>query len=62
MYDIIKMINKLIDKLTHKFTETIFYKKNSELEEQIKTLKLLLERYPNNEKLQKVSTNTFLEI
>lgn len=46
------MINKLIDKLTDKFTETIFYKKNSELEEQIKTLKVLLEKYPNNEKLQ----------
>lgn len=45
------MIDKLINKLTNKFTETIFLKKGSELEERIKALKYLLEKYPNNESL-----------
>lgn len=46
------MIDELINKLKNKFTETIFLKKGSELEEQIKVLKTLLEKYPNNENLQ----------
>lgn len=46
------MINELINKLTNKFTETVFLKRGSELEEQIKALKTLLEKYPNNEALQ----------
>lgn len=36
----------------NKFTDTIFYKKDSELEIQIETLKKLLEKYPNNENLK----------
>ena len=46
------MIDELINKLKNKFTDTIFLKKGSELEEQIKALKTLLEKYPNNEALQ----------
>mgnify|MGYP002623844119 CR=1 FL=1 len=46
------MINELINKLTDKFTDTIFLKKGGELEEQIKALKTLLEKYPKNEALQ----------
>ena len=46
------MIDELINKLKDRFTETIFLKKNSELEEQIKALKILLKKYPNNEVLQ----------
>ncbi len=41
----VAMFNELINK----FTETIFFKKGTELEEQIKALKNLLEKYPNNE-------------
>lgn len=37
--------------LFKKFTETIFYKKDSQLEEQITTLKELQQEYPNNNKL-----------
>lgn len=47
------MIERLINKLKNKFTETVFFKKDSELEEQIKALKYLLEKYPNNENLLK---------
>ncbi len=46
------MITELINKLTNHFTETIFLKRGSELEEQIKALKTLLEKYPDNEILQ----------
>lgn len=37
--------------LFKKFTETIFYKKDSQLEEQISALKELQQEYPNNSKL-----------
>lgn len=37
--------------LFKKFTETIFYKKDSQLEEQISALKDLQQEYPNNSKL-----------
>lgn len=37
--------------LFKKFTETIFYKKDSQLEEQISALKELQQKYPNNSKL-----------
>ena len=37
--------------LFKKFTETIFYKKDSQLEEQISSLKELQQEYPNNSKL-----------
>ncbi len=47
----IVMIEDLINKLKSKFTETVFFKKGSELEEQIKALKYLLTKYPNNENL-----------
>ena len=43
------MIEDVINKFKNKFTETIFFKKGSELEEQIKALKYLLNKYPNNE-------------
>lgn len=43
------MIEDLINKLKKKFTETIFFKKGSEIEEQIKALKFLLNKYPDNE-------------
>ncbi len=46
------MITELINKLINHFTETIFLKRGSELEEQIKALKTLLEKYPDNEILQ----------
>lgn len=46
-------IGDFIDKVTNKFTETKFYKKESELEYQIEALKKLLEKYPNNDKLLK---------
>lgn len=46
------MITELINKLINHFTETIFFKRGSELEEQIKALKTLLEKYPDNEILQ----------
>ncbi len=45
------MIDELISKLKNKFTETVFLKKSSELEEQIEALKYLLKKYPNNENL-----------
>jgi len=35
-----KMIDKFIDKLTNKFTDTIFYKKDSDLEEKIKEINI----------------------
>ena len=38
-------------RLFDKFTETLFYKKNSDLECYISTLKKLKEEYPNNEKI-----------
>ena len=46
-------IADLIDKLTNKFNETIFYKTDNELEVQIQAIKSLLEQHPNNEELQK---------
>ncbi|MBQ9266962.1 MAG: NERD domain-containing protein [Clostridia bacterium] len=45
------MINEIINKLTNKFTETVFCKKSSDLEDRIKALEILLKKYPNNEKL-----------
>ncbi len=47
-----KMINQIFDKLTSKFTETIFCKRGSELEKQIDSLKQVLKKYPNSEKLK----------
>lgn len=44
---------KLIDRFTNKFTDTVFYKKESELEYQIDALKRLLENNPNNSVLLK---------
>jgi len=38
--------------LFEKFTETIFYKSDNQLELQIEALRNLLEKYPNNEKLK----------
>ena len=46
-------IGDLIDKFTSKFTETVFYKKESELQYQIDAIKNLLVKYPNNEVLMK---------
>ena len=46
------MIDELINKLKNQFTETVFLKKVSEIEEQIKALKILLEKYPDNEALK----------
>lgn len=46
-------IGDLIDKLTNKFTETIFYKQDSELQRQIDALNKLLEQNPNNDDLKK---------
>lgn len=42
--------------LFNKFTETIFYKNNSELENQISALKKVIEKYPNNQRLKKQLT------
>ncbi len=46
-------IGDLIDKLTNKFTDTIFYKQDSELQHQIDALNKLLEQSPNNDELKK---------
>ena len=46
-------LGELIDKLTNKFSETVFYKANSELEKQIEAINNLLEQYPNNDELMK---------
>ena len=40
-------------KFFDKFTETIFLKENSKLEEKIKKLSTLQEQYPNDEKIKK---------
>lgn len=47
------MFEEIIDKMTNTFTETIFCKKENELEKQIKALKTLLENYPDTEELKK---------
>lgn len=47
------MLEELIDKMTNKFTETVFCKQENELEKQINALKILLEQYPDNEDLKK---------
>ena len=47
------MLNEIIDKLTNNFTEPIFCKNENNLERQIKALKELIERYPDNEDLKK---------
>lgn len=41
-------INDFINKLTNKFTDTVFFKEDSELELQIEALKKLKEKYPDN--------------
>lgn len=46
-------IGNFIDKLTNKFTDTIFYKQDSELQNQINALNNLLQQYPNNDELRK---------
>ena len=51
MKGIYAMIDELINKLSNRFTETIFYKDGSELEQQIDALETLLKKYPNNAKL-----------
>ena len=47
------MINKIINKFTNSFTDTIFYKKDSELEYQIKAVENVLKKYPTDERLKK---------
>lgn len=47
-------------KFFDKFTETIFLKENSKLEEKIKKLSTLQEQYPNDEKIKKNSLCTSL--
>jgi len=42
-----------LDNFTNKFTETVFYKKDSELEYQIQALETLLKDHPNNYELLK---------
>lgn len=45
------MIDKLINKLSNRFTETVFYKDSSETEKRIEALETLLKKYPDNIKL-----------
>lgn len=47
------MISKIIDKFANNFTETIFYKKDSELEYQIKAVENVLKKYPTDDRLKK---------
>ena len=46
-------INEFIDKITNKFNETIFYKRDSELEYQIQAINNILQKYPNDTRLLK---------
>ena len=46
-------IGDLIDKFINKFTDTIFYKQDSELECQIEAIKKVKEKYPDNYVLSK---------
>ena len=46
------MLGEIIDKLTNKFSETVFLKNENELEKQVYALEKLLEKYPNNHLLQ----------
>ena len=45
------MLDELINKLSNRFTETIFYKDSSEIEKRIEALETLMKKYPNNAKL-----------
>ena len=47
-------ISDLIGLFTNKFTDTVIYKKDSELENKIQAINNLLKKYPNNEKLLKM--------
>ena len=49
-------INSIIDLFSNKFTDTIFYKKDSELEQQIKALKEVQKIYPNEISISKKLT------
>lgn len=46
------MLEEIINKLTNKFSETVFLKHENELEKQVYALEKLLEKYPNNNLLQ----------
>ena len=46
-------IGDIVNKFLNKFTDTIFYKKDSELEYQIEALKKVKESYPNNYAISK---------
>ena len=46
-------IGNIVDKLINKFSETVFYKTDSELELQIQTIKKILEQNPNDDGLQR---------
>ena len=49
-------IGNIINKFSNKFTDTIFYKKDSELEYQIDALKKVKEKYPHNYAISKKLT------
>ncbi len=46
-------ISDLIDSFSNKFTDTVFYKKDSELEYQIEALKKVQKKYPDNSSISK---------
>ena len=46
-------IGAFINKLTNKFTDTVFYKQDSEIKHQINALNKLLQQYPSNDYLQR---------